>query len=1416
MKSDSLESEGIYNDEIYSHLFHSLPDSKHEGITEIEYCLFRLMSSLLYGSQLIRPISRFIRVLARIQWLAIICSLSTIYCIQTNYEMPAILRILNFFLYFSSMPDFHSFSPSLYFIVAFLSIISIITFFLGLFLVYVRYHFRKYMSAYFCFWIVDMPSILVNVVSIHTGYLIATFLIRENDRSLSQLIIYMILFSFHYMINYLCHQTIRFSVFYSSGDETPLSKSIFLGSVYAFFALFLHFLAISVNFTVCSYIFSVFFVVFTILYYYWIINVSYIHEDPTHHIVSLAITLFVSSLCALMQGLHIYSNQENLLYLIVGTYISLKILVNPIMRNNLKRMMEKLSNSDNYDDLDLNEEDMFLIYVKYGFLSGNIKIFDDSFILYGLNKFSTQKVGLVLLRYLTYLPKLPEYFEKIEQIVQQIANPSLCTKYMLYEFKRMQNLRAINELSSEHLSILGELKNKIQSIPIIEGTFSRIIGKDPNLTFLIIDSLGTMRRILHDYTGFISNELPNCPIALRVRSEYKQHVDGKYESSKRSYEKSKEIERDNLPYGDLWHMVPIEQFPLVKRQIGFSPFTAQIRRSRNFIQINSTKSLLFQPISSHKDFSGRVLRNIIKSNHSSISFFGTVISILFFLYSLIHMMSNVIYCLYTDRYPLIAIGFIQQFFQYIVNIPRVIIPPTAVLTNSIRGLNNSVDMYFSKVLSLQNNISSMIHSSFINRKIYDQIFNEGLVTSCKVPSYENGSFLQMNYSQFIDYFSGILNNMLTFENSFNCSTHNYTNFLSLSFYFPEFSLDFSDSFNSSMIKFLDLFESTSYNFLILTSIITLFIFILLSIYPLVIYREISRFTKLFRKYKDSESSSILITYLSRDHNTFWELSLMYYFFLILVIIIHFFSSFFENQTIQKLVSYLKLFTKEQFNDIDQHIYSYIPIISMYLSNFTEVIPSVNQQNLRESIDSTLLYFSKGSSAGTRVNEDRTSNYVFGIILSALKQISSNTIMLNSNITNSMYDIYINGVTPDIERLSNISIRNVNFAIEDYEYHTIYVFEISFALLFVLLIVFFFSFSKIHRSLPELVKILERLPEELHPSAEHFVDVYPAGFLFNGLDELNKNSIVELFEKPCALANDSGTIIKVNRKWISFFDDSPDLMVGQNISNCIDDINGEVLIYNTNYYNIYLIDLKKRSLEINQQISESIEVLSELKSKLYPLVFVDSHTNHYVTGFLTMCNIYLTSQFDEYSNPELISDRIRQVKDSIKTQYQQECSIDIIQLSPRQITCVFGIQPGNSPSIIVLSAFNMCVNVIRNCIEFRTMNSSISPSIVISSAEQAKLVYKNQDDYLFDIVGDVAIKQMDMNQYIDLNSITFCGLTHSILEAEGISHNSFKISDDIYQSIISYIDFSNKPNSDASNVLLPLREFKLTEGRGEEN
>ena len=190
-------------------------------------------------------------------------------------------------------------------------------------------------------------------------------------------------------------------------------------------------------------------------------------------------------------------------------------------------------------------------------------------------------------------------------------------------------------------------------------------------------------------------------------------------------------------------------------------------------------------------------------------------------------------------------------------------------------------------------------------------------------------------------------------------------------------------------------------------------------------------------------------------------------------------------------------------------------------------------------------------------------------------------------------------------------------------------------------------------------------------------------------------------------------------------------------------------------------------EIKEEADAKVELkntkrdLRLIKSVSIPKRFLDVTEGTMEVGFLVVAKITLIPASKEDISPEVWASDATQMEQWLteRCQVWSNGNYDILYQSFREITIMFGINEKNLPNLLVLSAMNIAVDLLRWAIEWDWSSGSMNACITISCGKPNKFIFTHNQFTSMESFGPPFEKQMRLRESMELNSIVVCDETH---------------------------------------------------------
>ena len=461
------EAHGINAKELY-HLFAKNPDLKPEGLSKSRYSLFKFVSEMIKSSRASYPISILVRVIVKIQWIAVLCIPYTIYLDKKNINRPRFLQFLNLVLYLSQDPfneKYITVSPFLLFLLS----VLIISFFLyGYMKAYNNLNFTRFQSSAFHFVCCDVLSLVLLVYASSTG-IVMNFTLLGQESYLMQSIMMMCTLGSLIYIQYLLNSTIYASQQYMHGFECGYSKSVQTQIPFVVVTVFMTIVSPLMSIEHARIVHLLMMLVFGIFFMFQALSFQYIHSLAIVIYESLGMNCLVVAIFEFFQNATFYQNGSFVIHSIVGSFFVFFFLFRFLYSYQFRRVAQTF---DSNSISEIESSHQFIKYLRFGFESGADQVINGTFCMDHYAKFINYFVSCVVLRYTSLFHNEPDYINILFKSLPISSNRSLFFDFVIYEHNKLKSFRSKTRMSAVANEMAEYTKRSIDGFASMASIYS--------------------------------------------------------------------------------------------------------------------------------------------------------------------------------------------------------------------------------------------------------------------------------------------------------------------------------------------------------------------------------------------------------------------------------------------------------------------------------------------------------------------------------------------------------------------------------------------------------------------------------------------------------------------------------------------------------------------------------------------------------------------------------------------------------------------------------------------------------------------------------------------------------------------------------------------------------------------------------
>ena len=1378
-ESRSSGSSDSISTDLIAKLFHSLPDERPSDISEIEFCVFRLFSKLSGQTQNYSLIFLFFMTVSLIQTFACLCFVGNSLNIENN-NLDFATRFIYFAIKFRPYSD--DINSIYLYIINLFCICSILTFFVMLYQMHKRVYIQPRYKTILTILVVDIPRILIPVLTINITEFVFKLISLESRLYICQTVLFIIFLIIFLLMLISCSNTMYSSIFYYSGIFSSTSSIMFILYI-NMFLIFAHAVTQTLLFVQdANYVLSFALLVFGLFLIFTVSANFYLAMPLPVFLFTHGFVLVIAGLISVFETSGYITNYTSMHFTlfcleIVGFIIIYKILNH--VKNKLTKKFLKIAKKRNFKRLGKISDVMTLNYLYFAIHHCHPCIDDSTFLNFALKQTARPSWCLFKVYHLlSFLQKVPPNFDDFTKSIKQNRQISQVHRFILYEADKLAALRTITQVPPDMETKMSEFETRLSQYQQLRVTFMTEIAHNNNIGFIFLNALSTMKNyMLTNYTCTLRETYPNSPDVLRLYAQYLSIVCQNQVGCSRWTTIADDIQKRVLQYADYTHVNVLFRHPILQLSMMKHNST---QASAPLVRPRAPSILLFPTLHDNKSNLFGTRPNNHFDDKKSIADLMIIISgILYGLSIIAFFVSSFAHCKILNNSVSIGIDFTACFSEYYQAFSRTMYYPLLQLIN---GTTETVDTlqfnivygayygyawtHFNHNYTIGNRISSEFKKSF--SWIQSDSYN--------VPSYDLSVYVNTQLEWILSRYTNLLQRIFPLNGNFS------PNVLEVPVFLQTLCESYS-LFSPLLLKFLSSYEEFNNNVpkqvstKILYSGIPLILFaILLLILPPFALRDIKKLSKYFPKTEQGSDHHILHLYLKRDFTSFWQIYLSIISTVVVIVIfsiINVVSVISESKRLNdKLLdesrnvlsdSHLFLAASSALNDIlltQVHNTAFVP-------NLTLIINEIN---------SCLDFLVNGSYIYSLYEGILQESFL--LLVQMTYQVSSTSLQYNRQFTQEYLNIYVNQLTPVLlERIRN----NIDIMYHDSDVISLEEMNINIILLILIIIIYIimaFQIEKLHLTMKMLMELLSGLSE--------------SSLSLSKTSSLKKRSVLDLVSRPCALIDKSTRVIATNQLWLSFYDESFDGVIGRTIGELAN--TQEFNTYDVGHGNqLIVMSEVKEEAEAKNDLKNTKRDLRLLKSVSIPKRFLEITEGLEIIDFLVVCKVQLVPVGNENLSAEIwINDAV-----SMETWITDRCQAcedcDVLYESFRDITLLFGVNQVLSPHMLIISAINIIVDLLRWTIEWEWNSGSMCACVTMSCGSPVRFVFTHDKFTRMEAYGPPFEKQMRLREHMELNSIVCCEETAQRIKDMkigfeltecGMGAYTFAIQDNFYRPDLS--------------------------------
>lgn len=1343
----SVSSESL-STELVAKLFNALPDEKPEELSEFEYCLFRLFAKLSSIPQNHSLFSFLFLFFSWLQSFACLCLIGISFNLQSE-NPDFITKVFYFALH---LRPYGSELSSVYcFIINILCLACIFTFFC---LVY-QMHKRAYISSSYqgilTVFVVDIPRILSFPLTMNASEIIFDLISKKIDYNYIQatlMSIYLLIFLYILMV---CSNTMYSSVFYLSAFFVSTASSIFFHCM-NIFLLF----AFQVTHSILSeddanYLISAGLILFGVTLLAlclsnFFMTFSYVTFLFTHSIIQIA-----SGIISIFEIQNLITNYSRIYLIIFYMYVAFYILFSlalSILRKVLKKSFLKIADTENFKKLGNVSNLMLLNYLYFGIQESHECIYNNSFLEYVLRS-HPRPVSTMFRIYhiLGLLQNPPSKFDDLKQQIHQDRQINQRQRYMLFEIERLIALRTRTQVPQEMESKMSEFEARLAQYQQLRVNFMTEIAHNNDIAFMFLNALSIMKdNMLTNYACSLIEKYPNCPDVIRLYAQYLSIVCQNQVACSRWTTIADDIQKHVLQYADYTHVNVLLRHPKIR--------VAMMKHETTNTSIQLVKprppSILLLPAfnNSHKNYLVDVSRpnNQFSDKKSYADLFVVVFLILFGVYIFTFFIAVFVICKHEDDDVLQTVTFLFSASDYFFSFSQSMLNPLYYIYHGTPATVNStqVDLdlkiVYNSAWTIFNNLYTKCYEKSNDFK---KSFEWIKFDTYPIPSYDVNKTIMSQFEWITSRYTNLLQQIFPANSNYNPNAIELSVFLKTLCVSYDLYMPIISRFVESFDEYSDEVSRKTFNKMIYSFIPSIILGIVIIIIPPFVYRDISKLTKYFPKPEANRQSDhrILRLYLKRDFASFWQIYLGIILSVILILALEIITVF-----------VLKKSSESSRDTSDEKIDFVMADSRVFLSASTALNDLImtqinrpdfeaNETDMIYEINHCINYLTNGS---INLIQNPPIQVMFLLVVQLTYQVTPTEMKFNSHETEIYSDIFQKQLIPLMYQRRNDYFRDINHKTMSELILNKDLIIIFLIVCFIIYIYLCFCVIKLHHTVKMLIELLSGLSLSSLNLAK--------------AENIKRNNILDFIERPCAMIDKSSRVIAMNHLWLAYFNETFDDVVGRTFCE----------LSNSMAFTSYDVDGNRLIVmsEIKEEADSKVELkntkrdLRLIKSVSIPKRFLDVTEGTMEVGFLVVSKITLIPCSNEEISPEVWASDATQMEQwlSERCQVWSNGDYDILYQSFREITIMFGVNEKNLPNLLVLSALNIAVDLLRWAIEWDWNSGPMSACVTISCGQPNKFIFTHNQFTSMESFGPPFEKQMRLRESMELNSIVVCDET----------------------------------------------------------
>lgn len=279
-------------------------------------------------------------------------------------------------------------------------------------------------------------------------------------------------------------------------------------------------------------------------------------------------------------------------------------------------------------------------------------------------------------------------------------------------------------------------------------------------------------------------------------------------------------------------------------------------------------------------------------------------------------------------------------------------------------------------------------------------------------------------------------------------------------------------------------------------------------------------------------------------------------------------------------------------------------------------------------------------------------------------------------------------------------------------------------------------------------------------------------------EFSHKSVLDIYDRPCAMIDSMKYIAAVNMAWYSYFNTTPDCVLGFNIEDFIDVNDPDCTIKPIDDRQSILILEKlrrKEFLERKLKIAEQQE--RELRALMIPSKFIDMRSGTFEVGFNVACTLTFTPASDDSVNPDDWAKDVKFLEQYLQAKASEEA--DVLRRSSQNLLLLYGLKGDFSPEELVVKAFTALVDVLRASQEYEWITRGVDIYAVMACGEHATFSYTEHLENGMTMTGDSFTKLRRLQTLIEINSIIFDSEVNKRLTDLRVGFRADEVAADVY-------------------------------------